>query len=99
MKFSFTALLEKLTNPYPMRDWYIAFFIALVAFGVLIGIALYLFIGIQSGAIIVPQEAAQKPPLNVSRESLTDTLEVYEERALNFETSNYPIPNIPDPAR
>ena len=94
-----TQFLQKLTNPYPTRDWYIMLAIAALTALILIAIAVYFFIGIQSGFIIGSSSETEIPTQSLSREKIKQTLEVYEQRRVNFEAGNYAVPDVSDPSR
>lgn len=91
--------LKQFTRPYPVRDWYIVLVLNGVLFVATLGIALYFFIGLQSGAIIVPKDGNDVPAPSVSRDDLNQVLEKYKERELNFESENIDTPDVNDPAR
>lgn len=101
MKFiePFTVFFHTLTRPFPSRDWYLSLGSTAVLGAVLIAIAVYFFIGIQSGAIIAPQGTEAPPSINISREGLQKTIGVYDVRVLNFESANYHTPDISDPSK
>jgi len=91
--------LKTLTRPFPIRDWYIVLGVSGAAAVILVGLSIYLFVGIQSGFIIAPHGGESVQTVNVSRESLNNVIEKYKVRTLNFETGNYPVPDVSDPAR
>ena len=91
--------LRALSRPFPMRDWSLIVAFAWFVAVALIGIAVYFFIGIQSGAIIVPHAEPSAPGVSVSREGLKKTLETYDTRKLNFDSGNIKAPDVSDPSR
>lgn len=72
------------SRPIPSRDWHVTLIVVVLVGVGMIGIALYFYIGIQSGAIIVPQAPPHKSPPSVSRDKLTEVLQVYEQRMLKY---------------
>lgn len=94
-----TQFFQRLTNPHPTRDWYIALSIAALTALVLALVAVYFFFGIQSGFIIGSQSGTDGPTPTLSREQLSQTLELYEQRRINFEAGNYSVPDVSDPSR
>lgn len=88
-----------LTNPHPVRDWYLALSVAAVFTLTLVGLSVYFFIGIQAGFIMGGQSSSESALPSVSREGMLRTLETYETRTVNFEANNYPVPTTTDPSR
>lgn len=95
----FSSVFHKLTNPYPLRDWYILLTGSAAIALVLIGIAIYFFVGIQSGFIIGERTDVDTKSPTVSREKLSQILETYEKRRVNFEAGNFSMPKVSDPSR
>lgn len=92
------TFFTSLTRPHPLRDWYIILSISGMLFVVLLSVALYFFIGLQSGAIIVPKDGGGITSPNVSREDLRSAIDAYDERRLNFESDNIGVPDVSNPA-
>jgi hypothetical protein len=78
-----------LTRPVPSRDWHTVLVLILLLGAAVVGIALYFYLGLQSGAIIVPQAPTHVSPPSVSRDKLSKVLEVYQQRALNYNAGNF----------
>jgi hypothetical protein len=80
---------KSFARPVPARDWRVVI-VVLMAVGVgLIGAGLYYYLGIQSGAIIVPESAPHKSPPTVSRDQLSKVLQEYEQRDVNYKSGNF----------
>lgn len=78
-----------LSRPVPSRDWHAVLVLIMLLGLAVVGVGLYFYIGLQSGAIIVPQTPVQVSPPSVSRDKLSKVLEVYQQRALNYEAGNF----------
>ena len=91
------SVTHALVRPSPARDWTITLAVLLLLALVLAGVGTFYFIGIRSGAIIVPQVAEQPPMPGVSRDAMSVVIKVYEERALNYESGNIRAPQVVDP--
>ena len=81
-----------LTRPAPSRDWHIILTVVGLLGATMVGVALYFYIGLETGALITPVAPREGPPPSLSREALSRVLKVYEQRAVNYDAGNIPTP-------
>lgn len=89
--------LKELVHPNPGRDWLIVLGLGLVTVLAGVGLAVYLFWGIQTGSIIGGTSAQLAPPVPISRATLKKVLDAYQLRAANYTGANFPVFNLTDP--
>ncbi len=91
--------IRSIMTPHPGRDWFVALLIVVLIGLGLAGVALYYFIGLESGAIASEGVGATTPTPSVSRADLEKVLTLYKTRALNYQSGNIRTPNVSDPAK
>ena len=95
---SLSTILASITTPHPSRDWYGAVALALIVGLGLVGGAGYYFVGIQSGAIIVPARADTQPLPTISAPALNTIVAAYEARTVHYTDGTILATSAPDPA-
>lgn len=95
----FIAALKRLSRPLPARDWALATLASMVVTIVLMGVALYYYVGLQSGSIIVTHGEPTTDRPSVSKTALTAILTTYQDRARSFESGTIRVPKATDPSR
>ncbi|HEY4473791.1 MAG TPA: hypothetical protein VI957_01345 [Candidatus Paceibacterota bacterium] len=88
-----------LLSAHPARDWLLILFFAAFLLVFELAYAGYLFYGIQSGGIVGTADTAVEVAPSVTAKDLEKVLEVYRVRKTDFETRNFKLPPLSDPAR
>ncbi len=83
------AWLKHFSRPNPSRDWYAVLGTALICGTATIVAGLYWYVGLQSGAVIVPMAPAHVSAPSVSRTQLSNVINEYQARALNYQAGNF----------
>lgn len=90
----FTSFKE----PRPPRDWIVILCLIFAVLIALVGWAIFLFLGIRSGAIIGSAEGQEVATPTVTRGELQEALDHYQKKEANFDARNYPTPSLSDPS-
>lgn len=90
--------VSSLTQPNPLRDWFIVLCLLVALLLTLIGVSVYFFVGIQSGGILGEPDTEIKRTQTVSRKTLEDVVNTYEARRVNYEAGNISAPDVRDPS-
>lgn len=85
-------------TPWPARDWLIALVVLIALAIFLLGYSGYTFWSVQTGGFVEPKITLTPTP-KVTRAELTSLLERYRERRENFQTQNFDVAGLTDPAR
>lgn len=91
------AYIKSLGTPYPLRDWFTIVMCAALFGVIVIAVAAYLFLGIQTGSLVGAETVAREMPSPVSRAEMKKSIDVYTERAVNYEAKNFPFEPLSDP--
>ena len=96
-----TQILQRFTKdlgrPYPARDWLIICAIAGTV-GVLgCALAIYMFLGVQTGSIVSGGTEVPRAPIPVSRDAIKTVLETYQARASNYASKTFAPVDLVDP--
>lgn len=91
------SFLRSLGTPYPLRDWFVIVVCASMCGIASVAIAGYLFFGIQTGSLVGAETVAKELPSPVSRAEMKKSVEIYTERAVNYEAKNFPFEQLSDP--
>lgn len=98
LSFSVREFFASLGTPHPLRDWILLLALAVVGLVMVVGIGVYYFFGIQSGTIIGDTTAQIAPAPRVSRVELEKMVELFTQRAVNFEADAVEVPELSDPS-
>lgn len=91
--------LRSFSSPHPLRDWLTVLVLAAVALVAFVGTSTYYFFGLRSGSLIGTQTVQVSRVPQVSRQELEDLVALFETRTLNFDSGNFPTPDVTDPSR
>ncbi|OGG44347.1 hypothetical protein A2841_01000 [Candidatus Kaiserbacteria bacterium RIFCSPHIGHO2_01_FULL_48_10] len=95
IKTFFTSLLLA----RPARDWLLVLMVGTALLLCEIAYAGYLFYGIQSGGIVGAPDAAIEVTPTVTAADMEKVLVEYRDRKTDFDTRNFNLPPLSDPAR
>ncbi|MEK9176866.1 MAG: hypothetical protein AAB923_01075 [Patescibacteria group bacterium] len=91
------SFFASFTRPYPARDWFIVLIAVIAVFLGSVLFAGYLLYGIRSGGIIDALVPEAPPQPSITKTSITEIVEMYRARRVNFEAHNLPILPLKDP--
>ena len=87
------------TRPKPARDWLLLLFVSAFVFILSAAYAVYLYIGINSGAAFSGSIEVQTPRVPLTQDELDSLFNAYQSRRTNFMAHSLTAPSLIDPTK